>query len=335
MARKNWTEIQNVEAVLPLAKELGEVRVLAEVQVAGETLPIHGLCFGSSDKSAPTLGLFAGVHGLERVGTHVLLNYLGPLLRQMKWDRDLRKSFERFRLVAIPIVNPGGMLMSSRSNPRGVDIMRNAPVEAQGELKPFVSGHRYSPKWPWYRGQVGEPMEVETQALVQFVRDEVLPSRFAITVDIHSGFGLRDRLWYPYSRTREAFPNQKEVDRLAAVLEEALPFHVYKIEPQSSSYMIHGDPWDLLYDEHRESHGKQGSVFLPWCLEMGSWTWLKKNPRQIFTRGGIYNPILPHRYGRIMRRHKPLLDFLKSAATNHESWRAAIESNAGQALASR
>jgi hypothetical protein len=56
---------------------------------------------------------------------------------------------------------------------------------------------------------------------------------------------------------------------------------------------------------------------------MGSWIWIKKNPRQMFSALGIFNPVLPHRLQRTLRRHHALLDFLIRAAASHENWAAA------------
>lgn len=34
-----------------------------------------------------------------------------------------------------------------------------------------------------------------------------------------------------------------------------------------------------------------------------------KNPRQLFSRHGMFNPIKAHRIKRVLRRHADLLDF--------------------------
>lgn len=111
------------------------------------------------------------------------------------------------------------------------------------------------------------------------------------------------------------------IKRFKSELKQVHPFHIYKIEPQTSSYLIHGDPWDYLFDLHENDPYKENKFYVPFCLEMGSWTWLRKNPKQLFSRLGIFNPILPHRYSRIMRRHRGLLDFMKLVAFNHDRWR--------------
>ena len=54
-------------------------------------------------------------------------------------------------------------------------------------------------------------------------------------------------------------------------------------------------------------------MFLPVTLEMGSWLWVKKNPRQIFSRHGIFNPMIEHRQQRVLRTHIGWLDFITRA----------------------
>ena len=53
-------------------------------------------------------------------------------------------------------------------------------------------------------------METEADAVCRFVRREIFPSRVALSVDVHSGYGTMDRFWFPYARTRHPFPNLPE-----------------------------------------------------------------------------------------------------------------------------
>ena len=55
-------------------------------------------------------------------------------------------------------------------------------------------------------------------------------------------------------------------------------------------------------------------------LELGSWLWIKKNPRQLFSRQGMFNPVKAHRTERVLRRHANLLDFLARAAFSSQRW---------------
>ena len=318
---KDLHELKLIRELTHYRDDLIEHIELDRVYVNGNSYPLIAFSIGNHTDPVPTLALFGGVHGLERVGSHVVITYLTSLFKQLSWDQELREVLKHCKIVSIPLINPGGMSLHMRSNPNGVDLMRNAPSEADSENPTFlVSGHRYSPKLPWYRGEEGKPMETESQALVDFCREQFFNSPATISIDFHSGFGMKDRLWFPYARTRDAFPNIKEVQNLIDILDETLPHHIYQIEPQFDSYTISGDLWDYIYDLHRIENKENDNLLIPWTLEMGSWIWVKKNPLQIFSAGGFFNPIKSHRHDRTMRRHMLLIDFLFRASRNYTSW---------------
>ena len=298
---------------------LGRVETLATLQHEGVAYPLIALRFGPEDPEAPVLAVFGGVHGLERIGTRVVLSFLQTLAELARWDRSTRRMFESTRLLMVPLVNPVGMALHLRANGNYVDLMRNAPVEAVGlEWWHLFGGQRLTPRLPWYRGVEGGPMEVETQALCDFVRREIFPAKVAIGIDIHSGYGAVDRLWFPYAKSREPFAQVAEAHALKQLLDRAYARHVYRIEPQSREYLAHGDVWDYLYDGYRAA--QPGGCFIPFTLELGSWLWVKKNWWQFFSRIGLFNPRIPHRERRILRRHLFLLDFLYRAAQSPEPW---------------
>ena len=147
------------------------------------------------------LGLFGGVHGLERIGSDVVITWLHSLAMRLPWDVSLHALLERVRLVFMPIVNPGGMLRGTRANPQGVDLMRNAPVDAQEPVPFLVGGQRISAGLPWYRGAHGGAMQSESTALCELVERELLGRPFSLAMDCHSGFGLRDRIWFPFAQS--------------------------------------------------------------------------------------------------------------------------------------
>jgi hypothetical protein len=165
-------------------------------------------------------------------------------------------------------------------------------------------------------GEAGAPMELEARALCDLVEREAGASRFAIAIDLHSGFGGIDRIWFPYARTRTPAPHIAELLALRRLLDRTLPNHVYRVEPTARVYTIRGDLWDHLYDRAVA----RGRVLLPLTLEMGSWSWLRKNPLQALSRLGAFNPIVPHRLRRTLRRHLPLFDFLHRAAASAPAW---------------
>lgn len=295
------------------------MRKEAEVHVDGHDIPIHSFSFGSEDPTKPTLIISAGVHGLERIGTRIVVAYLASVLELMSWDKVFLEALEHCRLFFYPLVNPGGMYLGHRSNANGIDLMRNGPVESTKLSKwQIAGGHRLGGHLPWFRGQEGSPMELESKSLCDFVQRVSAESEFVISLDVHSGFGAIDRLWFPYASNKDPFPRSTEVYLLKQLLDRTYPNHIYCVEPQSKRYLAHGDLWDHLYIEHEKTRPEV--CYLPLSLEIGSWRWAKKNPRQILSLLGIFNPILPHRRKRAKRRHLVLFDFLIRATRGHRSW---------------
>jgi hypothetical protein len=243
------------------------------------------------------------------------MHYMRALLFRLEWDELLHQQLQKVRLIFMPIVNPGGMWAQKRSNPSGVDLMRNAPQKAEGQVPFMAGGQTLSPLLPWYCGRPGVPMEIESAALLQVVREQLACRPFSLALDCHSGYGFDDSIWFPYAKTRRLMAHLPEMFALKTMLAQSMPHHDYSFEPQSNQYLLHGDLWDDAYDHAPASH-----VFLPMTLELGSWLWIRKNPRQLFSRNGIFNPIKAHRTKRVLRRHADLLDFLTRAAFAAPRW---------------
>jgi hypothetical protein len=311
-------ELDELSRLIESLPEGARVRVLGRVDVDEVSLPIFSVTLGASDPGAPCLAFVGGVHGLERIGTQVVLAYLKTLSVRLSWDRVLSDLLERVRLVFVPLVNPGGMWLGARANPRGVDLMRNAPRHPDSHGTWLLGGQRLSRRLPWFAGDPERGLELESRVLIDAMERELLPARVAVAIDCHSGFGLVDRLWFPYARTRRPFPHLAEVVGIKRLLDQTLPNHVYHVEPQAQSYTIDGDLWDHLYDRSRLLHPQ--SVFVPLTLEMGSWLWVRKNPRQLGSLHGGFNPTVPHRLRRTLRRHLPLFDLLLHALASPEAW---------------
>lgn len=311
-------ELEALERIIELGAGWLHARVVCEVNLPGKaSYPVHVVTLGNPASDVPAVGYFGGVHGLERIGAEVVIAYLHSLVMRLQWDSTLHRQLESLRLVFMPIVNPGGMALGTRANPGGVDLMRNAPVQAAEAVPFLVGGQRLSSGLPWYRGPKDQPMEVENQAVCEVVTQELLSRDFSLSVDCHSGFGARDRIWFPYAHQRAPIAHLAEMRALKEIFVQSHSYHRYVIEPQSLQYLAHGDLWDHLY---LQSCGHPERVFLPLTLEMGSWLWVKKNPRQLFSRHGIFNPLIEHRQQRVLRQHQLLLDFLSRAASSHKLW---------------
>ncbi|MHB1122081.1 MAG: M14 family zinc carboxypeptidase [Ramlibacter sp.] len=310
-------ELAQLERVIAAAGAELEVRVECTVPHEGRDMPVYVLALGNAAADAPAVGFFGGVHGLERIGARVVIAFLDSVVARLDWDVALRALLQQVRLVFMPLVNPGGMVGNTRANPAGVDLMRNAPVEALDRVPFLVGGQRISAGLPWYRGRAGAAMEPESRALCAAVERELHGRPFSLALDCHSGFGMRDRIWFPYAHCRTPMPQLAEVHALHEIFRRSHACHPYEFEPQSRHYLAHGDLWDHL---HRRAPSGRGEVFLPLTLEMGSWLWVKKNPRQLLRREGIFNPQIEHREQRVLRRHVPLLEFMLRAAAGFRRW---------------
>lgn len=294
---------------------LGEIEILGWSRSSSHELPLVGASFGSQEPQAPVLALFAGVHGLERIGSQVVLSLMQSFSESLLWDQVLQETLKRIRILFFPLVNPLGVLNKTRANPQGVDLMRNSPVESDEKPHWLLGGQRISSTLPWYRGS--GKLEPEAEAVLQFCQKKFFLSQAVITVDFHSGFGLQDQIWFPYAKTRKPFPHLSHFSAWAESFEKSHPHHFYRIEPQASNYITHGDLWDFVYDEFRSQNA---GAYLPLTLEMGSWMWMKKNPLQALSSLGIFNPVKPHRQKRVLRRHLSFFEFLIRATASHGHW---------------
>lgn len=318
LARKEFTEMTELESLIKGFGQNARTRVVAEVTYKDRTYPLHSVVLGSQDPTAPSVGFFAGAHGLEKIGSEVLLSHMRTVLELLNWDKQFQERLKHSRLVFMPLVNPIGIVNRTRSNGNGIDLMRNSPLDGDEPGGGVYRGHRVSPQLPWYRGKENAGLEVEIQAIYDVLEKEMLSSKIALAVDIHSGFGAVDRFWFPYAHSRKPFPYLAEAYSLKGLLDQTYPHNFYAFEPMSRQYTIHGCPWDHSFLENlkRPEHG----FYVPFCLEMGSWNWLKKNPLQVFTKHGAFHPMQAHRRRRILRRHLSLFDFLHRAVLSPEAW---------------
>ena len=121
-------ELDELERIVAAGGSGLEARILCEIDCGGRQLPLHAFSLGNRDPGVPAIGIFGGVHGLESIGAQVVIAFLQSILSRLRWDTTLQRQLERLRLVFVPVVNPGGMWRRTRANPRGVDLMRNAPL---------------------------------------------------------------------------------------------------------------------------------------------------------------------------------------------------------------
>lgn len=282
----------------------------SEVVFQGTAFPLWKvICEDKNSKKKSeekvTLILTGGVHGLEKIGSQLCVSLIEKYFELSTWDIVFQNKLQDIRFVFFPFINPVGIQERTRSNGKGVDLMRNAPIEAKEKVPALAGGHRISNWLPWYRGKEHEPMQTESQFLVDEVTREILRSKFTLSLDIHSGFGFKDQIWFPWAFSKNPYPKLDFITAMMEYFEKVYPFHIYKIEPQSKVYCTHGDLWDYIAHERIKNLN-----YVPLTLELGSWIWVKKNPLQIFKLDGLFNPIKKHRIKRTLRRHQLLIDFM-------------------------
>src|SRR5436190_871797 len=107
---------------------------------------------------------------------------------------ELSRLIESFpvgpRVRVLGRVDVDDMWLGSRANPRGVDLMRNAPRHPESRGTYLVGGQRISRRLPWFAGDPERGLELESRVLIDAMERELLPARVAIAIDCHSGFGL-------------------------------------------------------------------------------------------------------------------------------------------------
>lgn len=288
----------------------------------GFRFPIYTLEIGTKEGLADhPIGITAGVHGLETIGIQILLDFLEYIVhpKSTGYLPELKKG--KLGLVVVPIVNPGGVAAKTRSNPGGVDLMRNSGIEAEKAL-PFFGGQRFSNRLPYFRGYGLEP---ESRTLSRTVFEKFFHVKNAIlpVLDLHSGFGTVDNVWWPYAYTHKPCEDTPTYEKVAAYLRDHCGHINFSYGPQSESYTTHGDLWDKFYDHYRELHSEAAnwdSKFLPITLEVGTWSDIKEEPLKIFSKKGIFRPAEQNKNEMLTRYRGFLRDFVRLALTRPKDW---------------
>ncbi len=211
---KGLSELTRIEKLIENQGDLAQIKVLDTVKAFNKEFPIYGITIGTHDKTKPTFGLFGGVHGLEKIGTQCVTAYLESLFEQLRWDEDLRNRFKNVRLVSIPLVNPAGMYANTRSNPRGVDLMRNSPIEAPDKPLFLVGGHRYSSKLPYFRGHANTEWKLKARPCAILSknkclnRNPLLRLMFTRVLELSIDFGI------PLLEVESLFRGKKKLNPL-------------------------------------------------------------------------------------------------------------------------
>ncbi|EQA70493.1 M14 family zinc carboxypeptidase [Leptospira noguchii] len=283
--------------ILKILKFGGKLAFFSQIGFSRKTsegfrFPIHALKIGTEKgiKEHP-VGIVAGVHGLETIGILILLDFLEYILHPDSngYLPELKKS--KLGIIVLPILNPSGVALKQRSNPAGVDLMRNSGIKAVQPI-PFFGGQKISKRLPYFRGNGLEP---ESRALIRLVHKFFFEVENAILpiLDLHSGFGTIDNVWWPYAYTKSPCPDTSLYQNVRKHLKHHCGHIHFQYGPQSETYTTHGDLWDKVYDQYNDCHKNTlnwNSKLLPLTLEVGTWADLREDPSKLFRKRGIFNP---------------------------------------------
>ena len=89
-----------------------EIETVCEVHTRSSpfsVFPIFTASIGSRDPLAPSIGFFGGIHGLERIGSQVVLDYMQSLLFRLPWEKFVSST----RCVQPSWLKPGRQLTTA------------------------------------------------------------------------------------------------------------------------------------------------------------------------------------------------------------------------------
>ena len=128
--------------------------------------------------------------------------------------------------------------------------MRNASLNSSEKVALMLGGLPIRQRLPWYRRVSDEPTEADTQALSIVAQQETMSREFSIALDSHSGFDLKDRIWFSCSHSRTPIPQLPEILALKDLFNQTYRDHNYLFEvfeAKNNQHLTHGDLWDYFY----------------------------------------------------------------------------------------
>ena len=243
-----------------------------------EAMPIHALRFGAADPTLAALLVTGGVHGLERIGTTSRSRFSRRSSRASSGTRCCTSCSRACASSSCRCVNPVGMARGSRANGSGVDLMRNAPAASlrwhAARRRPallvaaaLVHGRRRA-RWSPNR-----------RPCVRLVERELFASPLAIAA--RPALGLRPHrsaLVSVRAHARAAARSRPRSTRSSALLDDdaAEPRLSRSSRPRAStrSAATSGTTSTIA------GAARAAASLISLTLEMGSWSWVRKNPLQ-------------------------------------------------------
>src|SRR4051794_21874605 len=100
---KAFPELTLVQSIVNSLGNKARIEQLATIPLPSKKreFPLYGISIGTQRPDAPTLGIVGGVHGLERIGSQVVLSFMVSLVERLAWDESLQRDLENLRIVMV------------------------------------------------------------------------------------------------------------------------------------------------------------------------------------------------------------------------------------------
>ena len=72
-AAATFDEHEELKSILLAGNAHFEIQAVAEISARSQCFSVYTASIGTRDPLAPAVGFFGGIHGLERIGTQVIL----------------------------------------------------------------------------------------------------------------------------------------------------------------------------------------------------------------------------------------------------------------------
>ena len=102
----NFPELEQLERIIEQLGDRAQIEIVERIQYKDHEFPIHCITLGSARPDVPVLAFFGGVHGLEKIGSEVILSYMETICQLLDWDQEFLARLEKSSLVFVPLVNP-------------------------------------------------------------------------------------------------------------------------------------------------------------------------------------------------------------------------------------
>ncbi|XP_034661053.1 zinc carboxypeptidase [Drosophila subobscura] len=217
---RRYFQLDSIYAWLEhLAKQRPEVVTLVDLGSSTQGLPIKGVRIAFGGENLTSVFVESGIHAREWIAPATATYFIEQLLNSK--DAAVQALARSQNWLIFPTVNPDGYRYTFKGDRMwrknrslfgiccGVDLNRNFPFHWN------VTGASGDPCRYDYSGpRAGS--EVETQRLVQFLKDHVQSERIKTFISLHSYSQL---IMFPYGHTPERVENYedlKEIGQLAA-----------------------------------------------------------------------------------------------------------------------